>query len=97
MQEQQQRVTTESRLYEQRPAYGGGGSPCGVGMLLGRFDEKGAEKQMSGNLYVLKLVPGGPAHYCGQIQTDDVLLKVDNVAVKGWYTHTHTHTHTQGV
>ena len=55
---------------------------CGVGMLLGKFE--GSSEKLTGNLYVLKLVPGGPAHHCGQIHVDDVLYKVDNVSVKGW-------------
>ena len=55
---------------------------CGVGMLLGKFE--GAMDKLEGSLYVLQLVPGGPAHVCGQILVDDILLKVDERVVKGW-------------
>ena len=40
--------------------------------------------KLEGSLYVLQLVPGGPAHVCGQILVDDILLKVDERVVKGW-------------
>ena len=34
-------------------------------------------------IYVLKLVPGGPAQLCGNIEVDDILYKVDNNSVSG--------------
>jgi len=56
------------------------GRMCGIGMLLGKYD--GANWQDS-YIYVLKLVPGGPAALCGNIQVDDVLYKVDGTNVSG--------------
>eukprot|EP00960_Hanusia_phi_P065057 765988-Hanusia_phi.AAC.4 len=60
---------------------------CGVGMLLGKFDGSGDRR---GKVYVLKLVPGGPAGMCGQIQNhdatqpEDILHRVDSNVVDGW-------------
>jgi hypothetical protein len=34
-------------------------------------------------IYVLKLVPGGPAQLCQNIEVDDVLYKVDGTNVSG--------------
>jgi len=51
---------------------------AGVGMLLG----KSAGAGQPSNIYVLKLVPGGPADQCAQIEVDDVLYAVDGVSVQ---------------
>jgi len=81
-QQQQQQQHQQHHPHQQPQPHPGGGGICGVGMLLGRFE--GSAEKLAGNLYVLQLVPGGPAHHCGQIHVDDVLYKVDNVSVKGW-------------
>jgi hypothetical protein len=51
-------------------------------MLLGRFED--SHQLLLGNIFVLELVPGGPAFHCEQIQVNDILFKVDQQPVKGW-------------
>jgi len=71
--------TRVKTLQEQQPPPS---SNCGVGMLLGKFDDRIPER--AGKIFVLKLVPGSPADVCGQIQTDDVLYRVDGQPVTSW-------------
>lgn len=78
MQMQQQFV--QQPMQQQFVQMGGGGRLCGIGMLLGKFEGPSFQDNY---IYVLKLVPGGPAQLCGNIMVDDVLYKVDGTNVSG--------------
>ena len=51
---------------------------CPVCVLLYTYNPK-----QDNYIYVLKLVPGGPAQLCENIKVDDVLYKVDGTNVSG--------------
>mmetsp|Transcript_59744 Transcript_59744/g.122578 ORF Transcript_59744/g.122578 Transcript_59744/m.122578 type:complete len:136 (-) Transcript_59744:624-1031(-) len=58
---------------------GSASNVCGLGIAL--------KPKKDGSMYVKRLVPGGPAQECGEIQVDDILEKVNQINVFGMDKH----------